>query len=224
MLRPLGGPPEGETDWDPLTIQSSCDFTMGLTSVNGQCVSAAVDSSALPTFDPTLVYGDAGSQSSGATSSCFDVASCFTGASPVTNIDFATCSFVLGTVTDAGVALTTLSNLALVTASDGTCLAQGQCYVPLENDPARGWSESAGVVTMVPGVCKVLSAGAALYAVGGGCAPKLDSDPVCQPYELVSPVGGADAGDGRHPGFDCPGGCEHPSGLDDDRARFDDDA
>ena len=96
-LVPLGpgGAPEGDSTFDPDMIASSCDFGQQLTSVNGACVTAVVDSSTLPPYDPTDVYGDGGLQPNGAPTTCFDVATCFAAATPVTGVDLATCSFPL---------------------------------------------------------------------------------------------------------------------------------
>src|ERR1019366_4092198 len=96
-LVPLGpgGAPEGDSTFDPDMIASSCDFGQQLTSVNGACVTAVVDSSTLPPYDPTDVYGDGGLQPNGRPTTCFDVATCFAAATPVTGVDLATCSFPL---------------------------------------------------------------------------------------------------------------------------------
>src|ERR1019366_8366123 len=96
-LVPLGPgeAPEGDSTFDPDMIASSCDFDQQLTSVNGACVTAVVDSSTLPPYDPTDVYGDGGLQANGAPTTCFDVATCFAAATPVTGVDLATCSFPL---------------------------------------------------------------------------------------------------------------------------------
>jgi alpha-tubulin suppressor-like RCC1 family protein len=94
--------PEGLTQFDPTTmIGSSCD-PMQLcetgsancqTMINGECGSATVNSSMLPTYTESEVFGDGGLMANGEPSSCFDVLSCFAGAVPVTNLDLATCSF-----------------------------------------------------------------------------------------------------------------------------------
>jgi hypothetical protein len=175
-------PPSGTTSFNPLDITSRCDFSTGLTSINGQCVSAQVDSSSLPTFEPSAVFGDAGVKSNGAPASCFDVAKCFADASPVEGVSLASCSFPSSAAID---------NLALVTQTTGDCLAQGQCFVPLENDPAEGWSEDGGVVQMIAGICAQLDAGAQLFAAsGGGCAPEVASLPVCEPTTVATADGG----------------------------------
>jgi formylglycine-generating enzyme len=170
------GAPEGDTAFDPTKIASRCDFTKGLTSINGVCASDTVDSSTLPAYEMSEVYGDGGLQANGAPTSCFEVASCFSGATPVMSLDAQTCSFPL----PEGASPSTL-NLALVTQSTGACLAPGQCYVPLENDPTEGWALSGSSVEMIPGICAVLMNGVELYRATGPCAPLTPSEPVCEP-------------------------------------------
>ena len=86
--------PEGTTGFDVDSIASSCDFsaTPPQTMVNGSCVPATVDSSQLPDYEDALVFGVGGSDTN---PTCFDVPTCFQGATPVTNLDLATCTFPL---------------------------------------------------------------------------------------------------------------------------------
>lgn len=187
QLVPLGshGAPEGDTSFDPEMIVSSCDFGKGMTSVNGVCVSAVVDSSSLPAYVQSEVYGEGGLKPSGAPASCFDVGSCFQGATQVTGVDMQSCSVQV----PAGVDPSSI-NLALVTAATGECLGPQQCYVPLENDPKEGWAASGSLVKMVPGVCAKLASGEAqLYVQSGACAPKTPSLPVCEPTAAAADAG-----------------------------------
>jgi hypothetical protein len=186
-LVPLGpgGAPEGDTTFDPTDptrITSRCDFAKGLTSVHGKCASAAVDSSKLPAYAAGEVYGDGGLQASGAPTSCFDVQTCFQGATPAANVDTRACSFPL----PPGVDPATL-NLALATPTTGACLASGPCYVPLVNDASDGWTVQGSTVTMPAGVCAKLGGGVTLAVSSGACAAEAASEPVCEPT-------GADAG------------------------------
>ena len=189
---PATGVPDGDTTYDPATSLSSdpgyltttCDFTKGLTSVDGACVDSTVDSSALPGYDESLVFGDGGLLASGAPASCFDVAGCFSSATPVAGLDTVRCSF--STAVPAA-----QLELALLTASTGACTAAGNCYVPLENDPSEGWTMSNGTVSLPPGVCTKIGQGARLVqAVGGRCGSLTPAEPICQPAAAV-PEGGA---------------------------------
>jgi hypothetical protein len=180
--RRAGGTPDGDTKFDPTTIDSTCNFDQTQkTEINGACTGAVVDSSLLPSYAPTEVYGDGGLQMNGAVTGCFDVSTCLAGAVPVQNPSMSSCSFTL-----AQGALPP-QNLALATQSTGVCVAGGKCFVPLENDPTDGWSVSGSTVQMIPGICNALMNGAQLYEVTSGCAPLTPSQPVCEPV-------GADAG------------------------------
>jgi hypothetical protein len=175
------GVPDGQTTFDPDTVASKCDFSQEQTSVDGVCVDAHVDSTTLPDYADTEVYGTGGSQSS---SACFDVTTCFAPAQPVTGLDTGTCSFPL----PAGANAADL-NIALVTGSTGDCLQSGRCYVPLENDPAEGWSVSGSTVELVTPICSLLAAGAQLFVSENACPAKVESTPVCEPTG-----GGGDGG------------------------------
>jgi hypothetical protein len=189
---PLGasGAPEGLTQFDPTTtIASKCDpmklcETPGSncqTTINGSCASATVNSSALPTYSDSEVFGDGGTEASPV---CFDVEMCFQGATRVASVDTANCTFPLA----AGTTPTKL-NLALATTSTGA-LVNGQYLVPLANDPTDGWSASGTTVTMPAAICGLLTNGAQLYeATSGACPPMTDTMPVCEPTA-------ADAGEG----------------------------
>ncbi len=79
-------------------------------------------------------------------------------------------------------------NIALVSARAGACNAQGQCFVPLDQDPSSGWTVSGTTVKLLPGVCTQVRNGAQLYVAPSSCPTKQPSNPVCQPT-----MGGADA-------------------------------
>ncbi len=146
------------------------------------CVSATVDSSKLPAYSPSQVYGDGGVTISGAPTSCFDVQGCFQAAAPVANLDPGTCSFPL----TSGMTASTL-NLALATSTTGACVPSGPCYVPLVSDPSEGWTVQGSTVTLPPGVCAKLGNGVTLVS-SGMCPAETPSEPVCEPV-------GADAGE-----------------------------
>jgi hypothetical protein len=187
---------EGPTQFDPTTVETppACDFTQGLTSVYGQCVGALLDSSTLLAYD----QAEAGTQAQGG-GSCFDVTTCFAGATLVG--DLHSCSFSLAQGVDAS-----NLNLALATSSTGACIASlDECLVPLAEDPNAGWTASGGTVTLAPGACsKAQQVGVQLFQVtSGACPPKTLTTLVCEP---TSPNGGeslpeggdatvADAGD-----------------------------
>ena len=178
------GAPEGDTVFDPTTLASSCDFSEGMTSIDGQCASAAVDSSTLPSYDGPDAGGN--QPSSVPASPCFDVTSCFAGATPVQGLDAQTCSFPLPSGVDAS-----HLNLAIQTPSLGACLGAGECLVPLANDPAEGWVVNGGNVQLPPAVCAKLGNGANLLTSGSACLAETPALDVCQSYG--SSGDGADA-------------------------------
>ncbi|MGH7440262.1 MAG: hypothetical protein ACRENE_31605, partial [Polyangiaceae bacterium] len=190
-----GMAPEGDTTFDALTLQTTCDSTKGLTSFAGTCVDSHVDSSKLPGWSDSEVYGDGGTST---TPSCFDVSKCFGNARPITTLDMNACSFPL----PAG-ANGSHWNCALAT-TDGTgaCDASGLCLVPLETDPDEGFTVMNGnTIQMVPGVCAKIKAGAKLYADNTTlCPQKIEGAPVCQPAEAID--AGAPASDGGAPSGD----------------------
>jgi hypothetical protein len=156
---------DGATTFDPTTVTSACAVAMGLTSLDGLCASANIDSSALPPYGA----GDSGALA------CFDTATCLAGSTPVAGLDSSTCSFPLPAGADAS-----HMNLALVTPSIGACLTAGQCFVPLPEDPSGGWSLVQGMVQLAPGVCRQLLGGATLRMSTGACAADGPAQSVCQ--------------------------------------------
>jgi hypothetical protein len=81
------GPPEGDNQsFDPDLIGSSCPFDQDETMINGVCADMHVDSSQLPAYDVTQVFGAGGMASDGTPATCFDTQTCFGAAVPVTGI------------------------------------------------------------------------------------------------------------------------------------------
>jgi alpha-tubulin suppressor-like RCC1 family protein len=101
----------------------------------------------------------------------------------------------------------------MVTTSIGACNGQGECFVPIENDPAEGWSLSGNTVTLAAGLCGQLAGAPAAKGAASGtaqlffandannpsCATKTEAQPVCGEAQLLGDGGGEDAsspGDG----------------------------
>jgi hypothetical protein len=193
---PEGDSMYGPTDPDPMDqgyLTTMCDFTQGLTSVAGTCVDANVDSSKVPDYEETAVYGEGGTPTPQDVA-CFDVTKCLVNRAPVpmqmiTMAADGSCSFAI----NAGASGQNW-NCALQTADGtGTCIGPNggpPCYVPLESDPGEGFTVQPGQngqmgqVTMVAGVCnKLMHAGAQLFLDRSSCATKDEGAPVCQPGE-----------------------------------------
>lgn len=183
-------PVDGDTGLDPMdptVFSTRCDYlTKQQTSIAGSCQPATVDSSTLPTWAESEVFGAGGTAAS---PTCFDALACAgMGKSHVAeNVQPAAdgsgdCSVpAMGSVAD-------LSdwNCALQT-TDGTGFCSGgTCLVPLDEDPVYGFTVGPGadatqsVITMVPGVCARLNAGAKLVIVQDGCTTKVPSTPLCR--------------------------------------------
>jgi alpha-tubulin suppressor-like RCC1 family protein len=103
-------------------------------------------------------------------------------------------------------------NFAIVTqgaGATGACNAQGECFVPIENDPNEGWSVTGNTVTLAAGLCSQLNpqlgGQAQLFFVDNGtnqaCQTKTDSQPVCEAAQLMGD-GGASADDASREGPD----------------------
>lgn len=188
------GVPDGDSSFDPIgdpqaMITPTCDFTQNLTSVNGECVDMNVDSAKLPDYHQADVYGAGGIQPNGAPATCFDVATCFATATPVTGLSMTQCSFPL----PSGVDPSTL-NLALVTPQTGTYVSQGKYFVPLVDDPSDGWTVQGSTVKMIGGICiNMMATGSQLYMSQSACPARTLAAPVCQPTTNAQV---ADAGTG----------------------------
>ena len=198
------GAPEGDTlfqpdDPDPTAadyMNARCDFTKGLTSVDGVCQSAVVDSSSLPDYADAEVFGDGGSVGAPA---CFDVASCFARTAKVNGVATTgtACSFALPPGTTAA----TL-DVALATPSTGVPVG-GLDLVPLDDDPAAGFAVAGQTVSLARGVCAALQTPGVELVVATGCSSKVAATPVCQPYQQAAADSGAGLADATV-GVDAP--------------------
>lgn len=206
---PANGVPEGDTTYgptdpvssDPGYLTPACDYdSQQLTSVAGSCVSANFDSSQAPVYADNEVFGDGGTATVPA---CFAVANCFQQKTVQQNIAMASdgsCNFPIA----AGENGQDWNCALATTDGTGTCIGQNglpPCLVPLESDPGEGFTivpgqqDQMGQVTMVPGVCKKLMAGAQLYLDKSSCPTKVEAAPVCQPGATGGSTGqGEDAG------------------------------
>jgi formylglycine-generating enzyme required for sulfatase activity len=136
------------------------------TCVGGSCGPRVADASALPTYDPSGVFG--GAPAPGAGGRCFDVLDCFGESTP--QAPDASCT--LPVPADRGAGL----NVALLNPerSQGIC-ASNACLVVLENDAARGWVEANGRIQLPAAACARTSR----VLASTTCATKRASDPPC---------------------------------------------
>jgi hypothetical protein len=146
--------------------QSSC--AAGETCLAGSCQSNTVESSTLPAYDQTQVFGDG---------SCFDVSTCFDDSTAAT-VDMTTC-----TITGAGPDV----NIGLETEGDGICGAAG-CFVALDAQSSLGWTIDAGGTIHLPvGVCTRLPMATPILdvvqaPVTSACPQKHVNLPTCGPW------------------------------------------
>ena len=181
-----GGAPDGTTNFDPDMIASKCNFANQMTSIAGVCTTASIDSSTLPDYADDQVFGARERRRYGMLRRA-ELTS--RPPRPVTGLDMGTCSFTLPDTANAA----TL-NLAFATSNQTGAQVGNNYFVPLESDPNKGWTLQGGTVQMVPGVCaKLQSSNAQLYLSGGSCAPKVESNPVCQPTVAPLDAGSADS-------------------------------
>ncbi|MGH7439536.1 MAG: hypothetical protein ACRENE_27930 [Polyangiaceae bacterium] len=171
--------PDGDTNYSPIdepgaVLSTTCPFGSSETSIDGECVDNAVDSSKLPDYSDDAVFGSGGAKAS-VPVDCFDVATCFGTATPVVGLDRSQCTLPLPAGANAA-----SFNLALQTSATGACVATGTCYVPLVSDATAGWSVSGGTVKLLPGVCKKMNATGAQLVQAVACPTRTLSDPVCE--------------------------------------------
>jgi hypothetical protein len=165
------------------------------TCVAGTCRSADVDANELPDYTPSAVFG--GGQPSGDGSHCIDVQACFADTTPV--MPDADCSVAL----PVGVDRARLNvALELQPQSDGHCLdskagpMSGNCYVPLDSDPAEGFVVDGDRIVLPKAACE--RKGVAGVAVSTACRTKDLSIPVCGPW-TGWPASAGDEGGGGAP-------------------------
>lgn len=174
------------------------------TTIDGRCASAVVDSSTLPTYSEPEVFG--GAPASTGEGTCFDTRACF-GAASVLDVDLDLCTVQV----PSGVAAEAL-NLAirLPPGSDGECLEDRGCFIPLEGNEASGWTIEGSddpatprTVRILGTVCARIREGRALgVSASTGCTTKAPAVPVCGEASAVNgaPVQPmADAGPGIPP-------------------------
>lgn len=160
-LRPMADPfnPFGA---DVLSKCADPDQTV----IDGECTSARIDSSKLPSYSDSLVFPNGDRLAGG----CFKPTTCFQGWREA-EVDLEACTAPKnGEVT----------NVTMVTNGTGDCNANGRCFVPLDrSDEEGGWREEGDRVRLPRGVCKKLREGAKLGFAGPVCAQKTPSMPVC---------------------------------------------
>jgi hypothetical protein len=158
---------------------SSCPANQ--TCIAGTCVDDSVDSSSLPSYDPTQVFGGA-SGPGGSGGTCLDTVACFAdgfAAAVDAQCTIAAPSGGKGT------------NVALVAGPTGAGICGPQaCLLPLDANTTdgTGWTTNAqGRIALPPAVCaKLKSKAIESVAVTTACKTKDESIPTCGPWNSVS--------------------------------------
>jgi hypothetical protein len=167
---------------------TACDTTKSLTNVDGACVDAHVDSTALPDYEDALLYGDAGPKGLEA---CFDVGSCFVNATPVT-IDAATCTFPLGMLDAATL------NVGMVTASGAGFPTSFGNIVPLDIGSAEGATidpiEAGTRLVHLPAHACANAAVRSIVVTTGSCSAKPESQEIDGAGATCAPDANDEAG------------------------------
>ena len=154
--------------------------------VAGRCADENIDSSTLPDYDPTQVFG--GASGPGENGTCLDTLGCFSTGS-IATVDTSGCT-IAAPSGGAGV------NVALVLPPGGPGICDpAACLVPLDQASGYGWSTTGGAIQLPKGVCDELAAKDFLgVAVTTSCATKTAAMPACGSWDSASGnVGTADA-------------------------------
>ena len=185
-------------------VSSTCPN--GLTCVQGSCMTATVPPSAVPTYDPTTVYGGASDAGAGADASsdggtgagCFDVQDCFATATPAA-VNETACTVPL----PSGVTSSAQVNVALQfpVGGAGVC-GTSACWVVF--DEGADWTVTGSTLQLPAGACGTAAQGATVV-VTTACAAKTEAQPECgtwssvstpamQPMTTMSPLGNSCSG------------------------------
>jgi hypothetical protein len=165
---------------DGQAYSSSCDPNQ--TCKEGVCVPADVAANDMPDYSAALVFG--GGNAHGDGGYCLDVDTCFGKTDVLPKPSDTDCSVPLPKGTDPD-----SLNVALVLPpnTDGHCLddpiagpRQGNCYIPLDQDPAEGYAITDGRIVLPPQACVRQSVvGISISTV---CRKKDLSVPICGPW------------------------------------------
>jgi hypothetical protein len=201
--------PQGATDLSDLDegATSNCGGTQQC--VAGECVEETVDSSKLPDFDPTLVFGGAAAPDENGT--CFDTLGCFASGF-IADVDATDCTIPKPS---GGAGL----NVALEQSASGAGICGPEaCLIPLDQTSNVGWTDLGnGRLQLPQGVCDQLTKKTFLgVAVTTSCTTKTAAIPTCGPWNSSSnnlgttdagaPSGSLGAGDGGVETFDASKG------------------
>ena len=180
---------------DPFGVLSYKGCAGESTFIDGQCVPWTVDSSKLPDFVESEVFGG-GTADGGGT--CFDTEKCFSNAT-VLALDNCVAAKPAGAFTLA---------VKQALAKEGACVGDG-CFIPLDPESDEGWRTEGSNIRLAPGTCQRLVDGRNALVVSTTCGSKAALAPLCGEASTVGPgtdlptsdagldADAADAADGR---------------------------
>jgi hypothetical protein len=158
------------------TATSSCSGNEQ-SCVAGSCVSEVVDSTKLPDYDPTQIFGGASGPGTGG--ACFDTLGCFS-TGDVAPVDATDCTM---SEPSGGSGV----NVALVLPPGGAGICDDHtCLVPLDQ-ASDGWSDLGnGRLQLPTAVCSLKTGTIEGVAVTTSCATKTPPTPTCGPWSSAS--------------------------------------
>jgi hypothetical protein len=173
------------------------------TCVAGACASSSVDSSKLPVYQASKIFG--GASGPNASGSCFDVAACFETEAPLLQVNLNDCVGTLMNGSESGSPVGSGSSgvgsiaLQLPAGSDGMCDNNG-CFIVLDgpgpDGPSPdGWNTSGPNFELPTAACARVTAGAVTAIdLTTSCPQKTVALPSCGPWSSVGPMAGGGGG------------------------------
>jgi hypothetical protein len=196
---------------DPFLVLNYTECKGETTTVDGACVPWQIDSSTLPDFVESQVFG--GGLSDGGGGTCFDTEPCF--------VDSTTLPLDTSCLVPRPAGEFTLG-VKQGLGEEGACVGDA-CYIPLDPESNEGWKAEGQSVRITAGTCARMLAGKQPLVVSTKCGSKANGAPLCGEASIVGngtdlPVfgesdGGADTGP-RHGGPLSDAPSDAPLGFD----------
>jgi hypothetical protein len=158
---------------DPFGVLSYKGCAGESTFIDGQCVPWTVDSSKLPDFVESDVFGGGTADGGGV---CFDTEKCFASATVLT-LDNCVAAKPSGAFT-----LAVKQGLG----EEGACAGDG-CFIPLDPESDEGWKTEGNTIRLTAGTCARLVEGRSALVVSTTCGSKAALAPLCGEASTVGP-------------------------------------
>jgi hypothetical protein len=180
---------------DPFGVLSYKGCAGESTFIDGLCVPWTVDSSKLPDFVESDVFG--GGTASGGGGTCFDTEKCFAKSTPLA---------LEGCVAPKPAGAFTLA-VKQALGEEGACAGDG-CFIPLDAESDEGWKTEGNNIRLTAGTCQRIVDGHHTLVASLECGSKTANAPLCGEASAVGPgtdlpidldAGDATLTDGRVP-------------------------